>query len=170
MRFVLEKFLCLNFLKKRRKTKMIKKPRRKNAKSKKLTAKELLRRRNYIKEQEYINFFQSDEPLEKLQKQIFCYYRKCSTFLTDPLSYIPKTTKDPFEYNYMEKAIKILGALTKPHLLADFLDIDVDIVLDAVETGIIPCISCNNLYSIKTKEIFPFLSIIKPHQRIKHEH
>lgn len=156
-----------NFLK--GEIKMLKKSLKRRSK-KNLTPKDILKINNYFKEQEYIKFFQTYKTSEQHQKQINGFYYNCSKYLENPFSYIPKYTDDLFEYRYMTKAIKILGPLTKPHNLADFLDIDVDIVFDAIEKGVIPCFAYDGIYSIKTKEIFPFLSKIHPHQRYRNEY
>ena len=134
----------------------------------KLDGKGYLEKLNYIKQTNYKSFYKSGKSAEQLEKDIDNYFNRCSLYLKDPSSLIPKHTKDIFEYRYISKILKTLGPLSEPCILADFLNIDVDIILNGIENGKVPCFFCEGICSVKVNSIITFLKKVFPDKIIKY--
>ena len=123
----------------------------------KLEGKDYLKKINYIKQINYKSFYKSGKTPEQLEKDIDIFFKNCSEYSRKPESHVPFGTKGIDEYRYISKILKNLGVLTEPCILADFLNIDVDIILNGIEKGEIPCFFCEGICSVKINSIIVFL-------------
>ena len=127
-----------------------------------------LKKINYIKQINYKSFYKSGKTPEQLEKEIDIFFKNCSEYSRKPESHVPFGTKGIDEYRYISKILKNLGVLAEPCILADFLNIDVDIILNGVEKGEVPCFFCEGICSVKVNSIITFLKKVFPDKIIKY--
>ena len=89
-------------------------------------------------------------------KEEYIYYTECIEYL-DNFSITRPENSTTHEFKIIKKAVKKLSPLTKPHKLAEFLKIDVDIVYYGMEKGYIEYFKTQDRYSVKTAGIVKFL-------------
>lgn len=139
--------------------------------------------RNFLVEQAYIgskNWLDNQKHKKPDNKQK--YLRECRNYIGDIMSDIPdisilntsitntnilNKSARRFENYFIEKAIKELGVLTRPYILANYLKIDVEFILKALEKNLIPCFVYNHNYAIKTKYIIILLAEVEPYEKYK---
>lgn len=94
--------------------------------------------------------------ITRAEKERYIYYMACIEYLNSfSLSRPEKSTSH--EYRIIKQAVKNLSPLTKPKKLADFLNIDIELVYFGMEKGYIEYIKLNERCSVKTACIILFL-------------
>ena len=92
----------------------------------------------------------------KKDKEEYIYYTECIEYL-DNFSLTRPDKCTTHEFKIIKQAVKELSPLTKPHKLAKFLEIDVDLVYYGMEKGYIEYFKTQDRYSAKTASIIKFL-------------
>lgn len=90
------------------------------------------------------------------EKEEYIYYSQCIDYL-DNFSLTRPEKSTSHEFKIIKKAVKTLSPLTKPHKLAEFLKVDVDLIYYGMEHGYIEYFKTRNRYSVKTAGIVKFL-------------
>lgn len=87
----------------------------------------------------------------------FTRYIQAKIEFLDNYTFSPHSDWDDMEYYIIKRFVKKLSALVRPHILAEFLGIDTAIIFNAIEKGDIPYFKYENIYTIETDKLIPFL-------------
>ena len=90
------------------------------------------------------------------EKEEYIYYTECIEYL-DNFSITRPEKCTTHEFKIIKKAVNTLSPLTKPHKLAEFLKVDVDLIYYGMEYGYIEYFKTRNSCSVKTAGIIKFL-------------
>ena len=90
------------------------------------------------------------------ERYIVFFNQKCDYYFNFEF-YIPIGYCSLKEYLFLKKAVRELSPLVRPEKLAEFLNVDVELIYEGIKVGLLPCFTDGRLYSIKTIAILPFV-------------
>lgn len=90
------------------------------------------------------------------ERYIVFFNQKCNYYFNFEF-YIPIGYCSLKEYLFLKKAVRELSPLVRPEKLAEYLNVDVELIYEGIKEGLLPCFTDSRLYSIKTIAILPFV-------------
>ena len=93
---------------------------------------------------------------QERERYITFFNQKCDYYFNFEF-YIPIGYCSLKEYLFLKKAVRELSPLVRPEKLAEYLNVDVELIYEGIKEGLLPCFTDSRLYSIKTIAILPFV-------------